>query len=688
MSTATKTSPKQEKPTGTSVPARSHHRSKTPHTSLVTGGLESVQQSAGNLAVQQLFRTGAIKAKLSISQPNDPDEQEADRVADRIMRMEDPGTLSSSTDVIHRKCASCGGTSTPCPTCEAEPRLQRKAAGESSSSVPHRPAGLAGSGQPLPTSVRAFFEPRFGLDFSRVRVHDDASAAESARGIHARAFTAGRHVAFAAGEYAPYTSVGLRLLAHELAHVEQQRDPGRLEQSEARLQRIPDDTSSGAVPAPAVRHDCDINDANPIIWFDYDSINIRTTGGINSIVHLMAAIRRTQAHITAAGASAKIYLYGYASEEGDPGHNLDLSQRRAGAIKSLMEDAGIASANLEAVGLGEDVSMVPLPLNRRVEICPTPAIEYIDMPEEIITADTVDCDNPTQASNLTQYAFLVRCLETQLASTHGPVDILRTLRELYYGGERFDAAACGDTQSGTISHLNRTVPTLMTALRDSKVTGGLDVGHIFTGLEAMLCPRTSTDVAWYAPTVNMSNEDFLSWGGDIGSAAAGRLRGYNDSGIIFKSDPSWSHYFLTTGTLASEEDLLGDIDAFVIRTNLRGVPCASTKDTRMPSPSAPISLLLLEFYSAPPGMASGLTAADRFPCFARAVGGSVVGSSISNKSALVNRYKSQVYSFAHLFYLGMSTRHVVTMDTEDIIKLAVYSEEITDNFFDWVESRL
>jgi hypothetical protein len=186
----------------------------------------------------------------------------------------------------------------------------------------------------------------------------------------------------------------------------------------------------------------------------------------------------------------------------------------------------------------------------------------------------------------------------------------------------------------------------------------------------------------------MSNEDLLTWGGDIGSAAAGRLQGYNDSGWLFKSDPPWSTYFLTAGSLASREDLLGDIDAFVMRANLTGLACASTKDTRMPSPGAPISAMLLEFYGAPPGMASGLTAADRFRCFAQAAGASLSGTSITNKAALVTRYKPQVYSFAQMFYLGMSKWHLLTWDSPDTMKLIAYSEEITEEFFDWVEGNL
>ena len=81
---------------------------------------------------------------------------------------------------------------------------------------------MKGGGQPLPASVRNFFEPRFGYDFSQVRIHTNEQAAEMASSINARAFTNGRDIVFGSGEYAPGTVEGKRLLAHELTHVVQQ----------------------------------------------------------------------------------------------------------------------------------------------------------------------------------------------------------------------------------------------------------------------------------------------------------------------------------------------------------------------------------------------------------------------------------------------------------------------------------
>ena len=82
---------------------------------------------------------------------------------------------------------------------------------------------LASTGQRLDASARAFFEPRFGQDLSDVRIHADATAAESARSVNALAYTAGKHIVLGEGQYSPNSTAGQRLLAHELTHVMQQR---------------------------------------------------------------------------------------------------------------------------------------------------------------------------------------------------------------------------------------------------------------------------------------------------------------------------------------------------------------------------------------------------------------------------------------------------------------------------------
>src|SRR5437588_6099007 len=81
---------------------------------------------------------------------------------------------------------------------------------------------LNSSGQSLDESTRAFMEPRFGHDFSQVRVHTDERAVESAQAVNALAYTVGSDIVFNQGQYAPDAQSGKHLLAHELTHVVQQ----------------------------------------------------------------------------------------------------------------------------------------------------------------------------------------------------------------------------------------------------------------------------------------------------------------------------------------------------------------------------------------------------------------------------------------------------------------------------------
>lgn len=170
------------------------------------------------------MRPGALQPKLTVSQAGDPYEREADRVADQVMRMLAPPSSGHGLSIMpatsrqaQRKCAKCE---------EAEGKLQRKESVGAEASVTAPPIvhqTLSSPGQPLDAATRAYFEPRFGHDFSAVRIHTDTRAAESARAINARGYTVGNQIAFAAGRHSPETSEGRRLLAHELMHVIQQR---------------------------------------------------------------------------------------------------------------------------------------------------------------------------------------------------------------------------------------------------------------------------------------------------------------------------------------------------------------------------------------------------------------------------------------------------------------------------------
>lgn len=135
---------------------------------------------------------------------------------------------SSQGPVLQRKCA-CGQHTggEECEECRKKKKsLQRRkgACTEPSGVPPIVHDVLRSSGQPLDSRTRGFMETRFGQDFSGVRVHNDVKAAESARAVNALAYTVGRNVVFGRGLYTPETAPGRRLLAHELAHVVQQKN--------------------------------------------------------------------------------------------------------------------------------------------------------------------------------------------------------------------------------------------------------------------------------------------------------------------------------------------------------------------------------------------------------------------------------------------------------------------------------
>jgi hypothetical protein len=222
-----------------------------------------LHQTIGNQAVGKM-----IQSKLTIGQPGDKYEQEADRVAEQVIRMPNPQSkpgevVSNRTQIsrIQRLCPECEKEVRRQPVEEEEEPLQRQPleeeeelqmqpveeeeelqrqageeeeeetlaakeiSGRTPTVTPKVQANLntmRGDGKPLPASVRAFFEPRFGQDFSAVRIHTDARAAETAQAVNSKAFTVGRNVVFATGQYSPDTSEGKRLLAHELTHVIQQ----------------------------------------------------------------------------------------------------------------------------------------------------------------------------------------------------------------------------------------------------------------------------------------------------------------------------------------------------------------------------------------------------------------------------------------------------------------------------------
>ena len=184
--------------------------------------INELQKNYGNSNIQRM-----IQAKLKIGQPNDKYEQEADRVAERVMQIPEPQTHWQSEEEKEK---------------EEEEILQTKTvpgqAPEVTRDLESRIHALRGAGQPLQESVRAFFEQRFGRDFTQVRIHADARAAELSRSLNAKALTMGKDILFGPGQYSPETPTGRKLLAHELTHVVQQTGIQKKSLLENHIQRM------------------------------------------------------------------------------------------------------------------------------------------------------------------------------------------------------------------------------------------------------------------------------------------------------------------------------------------------------------------------------------------------------------------------------------------------------------------
>lgn len=235
-------------------------RKARPYVHHPMGPAQQTQQAE----IRRILRSTGAQAKLTIGQPNDKYEQEADHVADQVMTMPDPKlqrqpeeeeeeeTLQTMpladqiTPLVQRQpeeeeeeeeiqAKLLPGQSNlliqrQSEENEEEELVQAKGLTTTNSGIsPSVASGiqsLQGGGQELSEATDNFFGPRFGSDFSQVRVHTDTRAAHLARSINARAFTLGRDVVFGTGEYSPHTFAGKKLLAHELTHVVQQGGAG------------------------------------------------------------------------------------------------------------------------------------------------------------------------------------------------------------------------------------------------------------------------------------------------------------------------------------------------------------------------------------------------------------------------------------------------------------------------------
>jgi outer membrane protein OmpA-like peptidoglycan-associated protein len=619
--------------------------------------------------------------------------------------------------VLQRKCAACSE--------EEEPVLARRAASSSLVSASVTAAydtARGGGGRPLDPATRGYFESRYRTPFDRVRVHTGARADAAARSIDSVAYTVGREIVFRDGAYAPDSDAGRRLLGHELAHVVQQGgtvDAGPARSVSASAVSRPDDPlereadraaevalTGGAVTlgaradaaSPRIDRQSGQQTAGgpapvdvpsfPVLWFKLDSTELRQDAEVDSATHLAGAIATTRAFLARSGIKPRVIIHGYASTEGSEAHNETLSDARAKRVKELLVEGGIPASALVAIGHGKDSRMPGRAWNRRVEIELT-----------TFTAEAVGCDKPKRATGVSDFIHLIACAEKE-APLIGPRGMLSLLRQIYYGPswslnpnvQWQKIIPCGIPMPDPSTLFSR---PLLTALRDSKEVPGIDISHVFPGLEAMICPTetvTFSGPAGLGIGVSASNVSIATWIGDLGSAAAERA--YDDQYSTPKPT-NWNKYFLSSKSLAAEEDLIGDIDAYLIRRNLVGVRCGRSQKKPLTDINTPISQLLQDYYvdASTPYRS---TVADRFRCFVEALGGTIgAGNKITKLGpGELGRTDELIESFAWVNYFkNVKDRQGAValandLANDDLLPVSDLSFDLADEFVHWLERKL
>ncbi|MBI5655835.1 MAG: DUF4157 domain-containing protein, partial [Geobacter sp.] len=219
-----------------------HRAADNPASSSLADSLK-LQRRYGNRAVQRL-----IQAKLKVGAAMDRYEQEADHIADQVMRK--PALTHSPSPSVRPRADDEDDVA------QRKPQIQRIADDggfEADSQIEDRISRQRGRGQPLSDQVRTDMESRFGADFSRVQLHTDGEAGQLNRELSAEAFTHGQDIYLGTGKYDPRSANGQRLLAHELTHVVQQTG-GQLQRHTVLTAKDEDVQRFHAAPSMIQRH--------------------------------------------------------------------------------------------------------------------------------------------------------------------------------------------------------------------------------------------------------------------------------------------------------------------------------------------------------------------------------------------------------------------------------------------------
>jgi outer membrane protein OmpA-like peptidoglycan-associated protein len=384
-----------------------------------------------------------LQPKLRIGQPNDKYEEEADRVADMVMRMPEPNVQRQTEEEEELQAKALSGPGALLiqrQIDEEEEEIQPEASSENALSwiqrqveeeeeeeeiqtkaetvrspqiIPTpfggRKVGL-GKGSPLPKPPRSFFESRFGYDFTQVRIHTDARATDSANALNAKAFTLGHNIVFRQGQYDPQTTVGKKLIAHELTHVIQQArrfsdqsnfkvthhsDPSEKE-AEKRATHVPNTTYIQTISPHSIavqreiQGDFDLTQAaSPLLARAIGSVTIDgfETGKADISTDNEKKLKEAAAYIVKLlnrYPGSTVHVIGHTDAVDSPKYNMQLGRERAGSVKTALKGMGVPADSIQTGSKGESELLVKTqkaePQNRRVEVRFEPFVSPIGEP--------------------------------------------------------------------------------------------------------------------------------------------------------------------------------------------------------------------------------------------------------------------------------------------------------------------
>ena len=545
--------------------------------------LVRLQSDVGNQAVMHFLRNKAesssvpalpIQSKLTVGQQSDPYEQEADRVAEQVTSMSEPQLELG---------------------CDSNEHLQMKSAGESGIAQTEAPPivseVLHSSGQPLDSSTREFFEPRFGRDFSNIRIHDDNKAASSANALSARAYTIGQHVVFGEDQFNPQDGDGRNLLAHELAHTLQQghmdaglmvqREPAPERTSFPWLGKIENTWTASLRSAPTKA--ADDPHGNTLVDLPKGT-DVTVIGHKGGWMHVQVEIdgRALTGYVSTE-------LITYVSPSAFVVPEIVLEMKFPSVAEAFVELKRAEKKKAKEGAAFKPTEEEESRINMAIIVLKGTKKYVVD--ENSFAVDFVAQSGPvrTKITTIEDFILFVEQVEKQYPSAT-PQEVASEVRQMWFSDENWEILVASrgisdkgkevdiETQPNPIASrfdMDQIAPRKGSLQLDTRL-GKVDIGHVMAGIDAKI-----SGFAYGADSNKLKYEtlktasggdtlDFATWAGDLGQAYAEYLA---DRYVNENASASLKTF---TEDKAPADEVLGDIHGYVAVEVYKAVPASES----------------------------------------------------------------------------------------------------------------